>query len=79
MTHEGQLLLNYLLRVGKVECTRQFFPEISADTQTKQMDIAVKHGIVRRDQEQSGLFQTYLFVNAEYVSVLKKVLPEILK
>jgi predicted HTH transcriptional regulator len=79
MTHEGQLVLNYLLRVGKAECTTQFFPEISADTQTKQMDIAVKHGIVRREQEKGGLFQTYLFVNAEYVPVLKKVLPELLK
>jgi predicted HTH transcriptional regulator len=79
MTHEGQLVLNYLLRVGKAECTTQFFPEISADTQTKQMDIAVKHGIVRREQEKGGLFQTYLLVNAEYVAVLKKILPEILE
>jgi hypothetical protein len=79
MTHHGHLLLNYLLRVGKVECSKQFLPEISLDTQTKQMDIAERHGMVRREQERGGLQQTYYLVNSEYGPVLKKVLPEVLK
>jgi hypothetical protein len=40
MTHEGQLLLNHLLRANKVECPVQFLPEIPLDSQNKQMDIA---------------------------------------
>jgi hypothetical protein len=79
MTHEGQLLLNYLLGVGKVECPVQFVPEISLDTQNRQMDIAVKRGMVRREQESEGLHRTYYVVNPEYASALKKVLPEVLK
>ena len=79
MTHEGQLLLNYLLGVGKVECPIQFLPEISLDTQNRQMDIAVKRGMVRREQESGGLHHTYYVVNPEYASALKKVLPEVLK
>jgi hypothetical protein len=79
MTHEGQLLLNYLLRVGKVECPIQFLPEISLDTQNRQMDIAVKRGMVRREQESGGLRHTYYIVNPEYGPALKKVLPEVLK
>jgi hypothetical protein len=79
MTHDGQLLLNYLLGVGKVECPIQFLPEISLDTQNRQMDIAVKRGMVRREQESGGLHHTYYVVNPEYASALKKVLPEIIK
>lgn len=79
MTHDGQLLLNYLLSVGKVECPTQFVPEISLDTQNKQMDIAVKRGLVRREQESGGLHRTFYIVNPEYAVALKKVLPEVLK
>jgi hypothetical protein len=79
MTRDGQLLLHYLLRVGKVECPTQFLPEISLDVQNKQMDIAVKRGMVRRDQEPGGLHNTYYIVNADYGPALKKVLPELLK
>lgn len=79
MTHDGQLLLSYLLGVGKVECPVQFLPEISLDTQNRQMDIAVKRGMVRREQESEGLHRTYYVVNPEYASALKKVLPEVLK
>jgi hypothetical protein len=79
MTRNGQLLLNFLLRVGKVECPVQFLPEISLDTQNGQMGLAVKRGIVRRKQEPSGLQKTYYVVNPDYAPALKKVLPELLK
>ncbi len=78
MTHEGQLLLNYLLGVGKAESQRQFLPEISLDTQHKQMDIAVKRGMVRREQDR-GRLHNYYVMNSEFALALKKVLPEILK
>ena len=78
MTHEGQLLLNYLLGVGKAESQRQFLPEISLDTQHKQMDIAVKHGMVRREQDRGRLHNFYV-VTSEFAVALKKVLPEVLK
>ena len=79
MTHDGQMLLNYLLKVGKVECPIQFLPEISLDAQNKQMEIAVKRGMVRREQESGGMQRTYYVVTPEYSRALKKVLPEILK
>ena len=78
MTQSGQLLLGYLLRVGKVECPVQFLPEISINTQTEQMDIAVKHGFVRREQEPAGLHRTFCLVNSDYDAALKKILPRIL-
>jgi hypothetical protein len=79
MTYEGQQLLNHLLRAGKVECPVQFLPEISLDTQTKQMDIAVKQGMVRREQEAGGLRSTFYVVTNDYAPALKKVLPDLLK
>jgi hypothetical protein len=78
MTHEGQLLLNYLLSVGTADSQRQFLSEISLDTQHKQMDIAVKHGMVRREQSR-GRLQNFYAVNPEFAAALKKVLPEILR
>jgi Putative DNA-binding domain len=78
MTHQGQLLLNYLLRVGKSEALRQFLPEIPIDVQHKQMDIAAKNQIVLREQERGGIGITYYVLNAEFARALKKVLPRIL-
>ena len=78
MTHEGQLLLNYLLTVGKAEFGRQFLPEVSLDTQNKQMEIAVKRGLVRCEPDSKRLHNFYV-VNLEFAVALKKVLPEILK
>jgi len=79
MTYEGQVLLNHLLRVSRVECPVQFLPEVTLDVQNKQMDIAVKRGIVRREQESGRLRATYYVVNNDYVPALKKILPELLK
>ncbi len=78
MTHDGQLLLNYLLTVGKAEHLRQFLPEVSLDTQNKQMEIAVKRGLVRCEPDKGRLHNFYV-VNPEFAVALKKVLPEILK
>ena len=78
MTHNGQLLLNYLLTVGKVEHLRQFLPEVSLDTQNKQMEIAVKRGLVRCEPD-SGRLHNFYVVNPEFAWALKKVLPELLK
>ncbi len=78
MTHEGQLLLNYLLTVGKAEFGRQFLPEVSLDTQNKQMEIAVKRGLVRCEPDSKRLHNFYV-VNLEFAVALKRVLPEILK
>ncbi len=78
MTHEGQLLLNYLLSVGKAEFGRQLLPDVSLDTQNKQMGIAVKRGLIRCEQDKGRLHNFYV-VNPEFAVALKKVLPEILK
>jgi hypothetical protein len=78
MTLSGQLLLRWLLIQGRVECPQQFMPEIALDTQNKQMEIAVKAGIVRREQEQSGLRRTFYIVNTELKPALQGVLPELL-
>lgn len=78
MTHGGQLLLNYLLSVGKVEHLRQFLPEVSLETQNKQMEIAVKRGLVRCEPDEGRLHNFYV-VNPEFAGALKKVLPEVLK
>ncbi len=76
MTHGGRILLDWLLKQGKIECQQQFMPEFSVDVQFQQMEIAVQHGIVRREQGQDGLFRTYYVVNPEFLPVLKRVLPE---
>jgi predicted HTH transcriptional regulator len=78
MTHDGQLLLNYLLTVGTVEHLRQFLPEVSLETQNKQIEIAVKRGLVRCEPDSKRLHNFYV-VNPEFAVALKKVLPEILK
>jgi hypothetical protein len=77
MTHEGQLLLRHLLMQGKIELGRQFMGDISIDAQNKQMEIAVKSGIVLA-QPEGKLRTTFYAINPEFLSVLKKVLPEVL-
>jgi hypothetical protein len=79
MTHNGHLLLRWLLIQGRIHCPEQFIPDISLDTQHKQMEIAVKAGIVRREQEQAGLRLTFYVVNPEIKPVLERVLPEIVE
>src|SRR5208337_1040931 len=75
MTLNGQLLVNHLLKVGKAESLRQLLPEISIDTQNEQMQIAVKHGLIRREQD-AGRLHTFYLVNPDYDAALKKVLPQ---
>jgi schlafen family protein len=77
MTRDGQLLLNHLLKVGKVESLRQLLPEITIDTQNEQMQIAVKHGLVRREQD-AGRLHTFYLVNPDYDAALKKLLFQLL-
>lgn len=78
MTHDGQLLLNYLLTVGKAEFGRHLVQEVSLETQNRQMEIAVKRGLVRCEPDSKRLHNFYV-VNPEFAVALKKVLPEILK
>jgi hypothetical protein len=77
MTQDGQRLLNHLLKVGKVESLRQLLSEIPIDTQNEQMQIAVKHGLVHREQDAKRLHTFYL-VNPDYGAALKKLLPQLL-
>jgi schlafen family protein len=77
MTLNGQLLVNHLLKVGKAESLRQLLPEISIDTQNEQMQIAVKHGLIRREQD-AGRLHTFYLVNPDCDAALKKVLPQLL-
>jgi len=77
MTQDGQRLLNHLLKIGKVEALRQWLPEISIETQNAQMQIAVKHGLVHREQDAKRLHTFYL-VNPDYGAALKKLLPQLL-
>jgi hypothetical protein len=79
MTHDGCILLRWLLLKGKIECSEHFIPEIGLDVQNRQMEIAVKNGLVRREEEQVGLRRTYYAFNPDYLRVLKRVLPEFVK
>jgi len=77
MTHEGQLLLNHLVALGKAEFGRQLLPEVSPNVQNEQMQIAAKRGLIRCEPDSKRIHNFYV-VNPEYVDALKKVLPEIL-
>jgi hypothetical protein len=78
MTHDGQIVLKHLLTVGKAEFGRQLVQEVSLETQNKQMEIAVKRGLIRVEQDSKRIHNFYV-VNEEYAVALKKVLPEVLK
>ena len=78
MTHEGQIVLKHLLTVGKAEFGRQLVQEVSLETQNKQMQIAVKRGLIQVEQD-SKRIHTFYVVNQEYAVALKKVLPEVLE
>jgi hypothetical protein len=79
MTRSGQLLLRWLLFQERIDVLQRFMPEISIETQHKQMDVAVNAGIVRREREQGGLMNTFYVVNPEMKPALRKVLPELLR
>jgi len=79
MTRDGQELLKWLLIRGRLEVMEKIVPEISREIQDKQMQIAVSAGIVRSEQETSGLHKTFYVVNPECWEALKMTLPEILK
>jgi hypothetical protein len=79
MTREGQEILKWLLIRGRVEVTEKIVPEISRESQDKQMQIAVSAGILRSEQEPGGLHRTFYAVNPECWEALKLALPEILK
>jgi len=79
MTRSGQLLLRWLLIKECIESQQPFMPDISLEKQYKQMEIAVNAGIVRREQEQTGLMRAFYVVNPEIKPVLQKVLPELLR
>jgi hypothetical protein len=78
MTLNGQHLLRWLLLHGRIECTRQFIPEISLETQNREIEIAVQAGIVQRVEERVSTLRTYYVVNPELKAALEKVLSEIL-
>lgn len=78
MTLNGQHLLRWLLLHGRIECTRQFIPEISLETQNREIEIAVQAGIVQRVEERVSTLRIYYVVNPELKPALEKVLSEIL-
>ncbi len=78
MTHEGRLLLRHLLIRGAIECSTPFMPEISMDTQNREMQTAVSNGLANRQQESGGLQRTFYVVNPQFQPVLQRVLPDIL-
>jgi len=71
-------LLRWLLLQGRIECAKQFLPEISIPTQNQQIEIAVTAGLVRRVEERGSLSHTYYVVNPELKTALESVLAEIL-
>ena len=79
MTHEGRLLLRYLLIQGRIECSTPFMHEISMDTQNREMQTAVSNGLISRQQESGGLQRTFYVGNPQFWPVLQKVLPDILR
>ena len=78
MTHGGRMLLRWLMMHERIECQVQFMPDFSLDFQNKEMEISVKNGLIRREQERGGLQRTFYVFNPEYLPVLKRVLPEFL-
>lgn len=79
MTREGQQLIRHLLMRVRIETLRQFMGEISSDVQSKQMEIAVRSGIVLIEQDKGGLQKAHYVANPQFVTVLRRVLPEILR
>jgi hypothetical protein len=78
MTLNGQHLLRWLLLKGRIECARQFMPEISLETQNRQIEIAVQAGIVQRVEERVSVLRTYYAVNPELKAALEQVISEVL-
>lgn len=78
MTLNGQQLVRWLLLHGRIECTQPFMPEISLETQNRQMEIAVQAGVVQRVEERGSVLRTYYVVNPELKLALERVLSEIL-
>jgi hypothetical protein len=72
MTLNGQLLLRWLLLNRRIECGKQFMPEISIDTQNRQIKIAVEAGIVQRVGKRLDLLRTYYVVNPELKPRLRR-------
>jgi hypothetical protein len=77
MTLNGQHLLRWLLLHNRIEWGKQFMPEISIETQNRQIKIAVEAGIVQRVGERLDLLRTYYVLNPELKPALEKVLSEI--
>jgi hypothetical protein len=67
-----------IVALGKAECGRQLLREVLLDAQNEQMQIAIKHGLIRCEPDSKRIHNFYV-VNTEYLETLKKVLPEILK
>lgn len=76
MTHEGRLLLGWLMKQGRIECTLQFMSAVSLTVQNRELEIAIKEGLVRCEQEDGGFHRTYYIVNPEYLRALRRVMPE---
>jgi hypothetical protein len=79
MTRDGQLLVRHLMLQGKIENGRHFVNEIPMEVQNKQIEIAIKHGIVLSEQETTGLRKAYFRVNPQYWKTLERVLPDLLR
>ncbi len=79
MTRDGQELLKWLFIRGRVEVMEKIVPEISRESQDKQMQIAIGAGIVRSEQEPSGLHRTFFVLNPECWEALRMALPQVLK
>jgi hypothetical protein len=47
--------------------------------QNKQIEIAIRCGLVQSEQESTGLRTAYFLMNPQYRKVLKRVLPDILR
>lgn len=79
LTDEGRLLLRHLMIHGRIECSSSFVPEISIDTQNREMQTAVTHGLITRQQESGGLQRTFYVVNSQFWPALQKIVPNIVQ
>ena len=75
MTLQGAHMLRQLLMRQLIEVGRPIIDDLSIEQQHRQMEIAMRSGIVRhQEQRNGGMLRTYWEINPEYRPVLQDVL-----
>jgi diguanylate cyclase (GGDEF)-like protein len=76
MTLEGRHVLHHLMIHAPVEIGRTLVSEIPQNRTYEQLEIAVRDGVVRREEETQGLRRTYWTISSRFRPVLEDLLYE---